>query len=84
MSKEIDLWKIIDKYPQSDINHPNHLNGYGDTVMGVEEVHKAMKEACRQTLELAAENVEHLWDDNENELFDIDKQSILGTINQIK
>ena len=32
----------------------------------------------KQALKEASENVEHLWDDNENELFDIDKDSILN------
>ena len=31
-----------------------------------------------EALKEASENVEHLWDDNENELFDIDKDSILN------
>lgn len=54
--KTINLWDIIDKYPQSDINHPNHNNGEGDTVMGIEDVYNCMQEFGRQLLELAAEN----------------------------
>ena len=46
---------------------------------------KSMKEACRQTLELATENAE-TWcyaEGNEPE-YGVDKQSILNTINQIE
>lgn len=39
----------------------------------------AMREACRQTLELAAENAEI-----HEELFIVDKQSIINTINQVE
>ena len=50
-----------------------------------QKILNAMKEAIRQSLELAAENVDHLWDERtDTELFDIDKQSILNTINQIE
>lgn len=48
---------------------------------------KAMKEACKQTLELAAENAKILhWDTHDTDLdeYEINKQSILETINQIK
>lgn len=41
---------------------------------------KAMKEACRQTLELAAENAETIWGQT---IVKVDKQSILDTINQV-
>lgn len=46
---------------------------------------EAMKEACRQTLELAAENA-GAWcyaEGNEPE-YGVDKQTILNTINQIE
>ena len=40
-----------------------------------------MKEACRQTLELAAENAETIWGQM---VVKVNKQSILNTINQIE
>ena len=42
-------------------------------------IKNAMKEAVRQALELAAENAEIC-----EELFIVDKQSILNTINQVE
>ena len=84
----ISLWNIMDKFPQSDINCITHNNGAGDTVMGVEYVHKAMKEACRQTLELVVNKSEREWcsDGYTTGMWKdvVDKQSILNTINQIK
>ena len=41
-------------------------------------------EACRQTLELAAENAKLYFTDLEQTEVDIDEQSILNTINQIE
>ena len=43
---------------------------------------KAMKEACKQVLELAAENATYDWNDHEDII--IDKQSILDTINEVE
>lgn len=43
----------------------------------------AMKKACMQTLELAAENAKEVFDDVQRE-YVVDKQSILDTINQVK
>lgn len=51
----------------------------------IEVIKICMKEACRQTLELAAENAE-AWcyaEGNEPE-YGVDKQSIINTINQIE
>lgn len=44
-----------------------------------ETILKAIKHACTQILELAAENAEV-----HEELFIVDKQSILNTINQVE
>ena len=49
----------------------------------------AMKEACKQTLELAAENaktkdIDGGWQGCETTYTIVDKQSILNTINQIE
>lgn len=51
--------------------------------ISIQMIKDIMKEACRQTLELAAENAELEFGENEDEIF-IDKQSILDTINQIE
>lgn len=88
--RKINLWNIINKFPQSDINHPDHNNGDGDTVMGIEEVYYAMKEAIKQALELAAENAEPELVDysstskNKINIISVNKQSILRTIDQIE
>jgi len=48
-------------------------------------IKNAMKEACRQTLELATENATYNRSVLENlNYVQIDKQSILNTINQIE
>jgi hypothetical protein len=51
------------------------------------EVIKAMKEACRQVLELAAENAE-LDSEDENDMtgviVSVNRQSITDTINQVE
>jgi hypothetical protein len=77
--KTVNLEKILLKYPTF-----NNQGGYGK-----EYVLQAMKEACRQTLELAAENSKVIFDDyddflNGNETYITDKDSILNTINQVK
>ena len=53
----------------------------------LDEIKQAMKEACRQTLELAAENAEVEIEERMGQktgLVWVDKQSILNTINQIE
>lgn len=51
----------------------------------IEVIKIIAKEACRQVLELASENVEHKWcERTDTELFDIDKDSITNTINQVE
>ena len=47
-------------------------------------VKNAMKEACRQVLELAAENAEITINSIEDLKLIVDKQSIFNTINQIE
>jgi hypothetical protein len=53
-----------------------------------EEVLQAMKEACRQVLELASENAKMIiLIDEENDIIEeanIDKESITNTINQVE
>lgn len=77
--KTVNLEKILLKYPTF-----NNQGGYSK-----EYVLQAMKEACRQTLELAAENSKVIFDNyddflNGNETYITDKDSILNTINQVK
>ena len=43
----------------------------------------AMEEACKQVLELAAENATYNYTENGRGIY-VDKQSILDTINQIE
>ena len=74
--RKINLEEIINTLPSVCIGYKNSIKD-------------AMKEACRQTLELAAENA-----DTEKEILHesgvlksvgvVDKQSILNTINQIE
>ena len=45
---------------------------------------KAMKQACKQTLEIAAENAETIKEFDFEENPKVNKQSILRTINQIE
>lgn len=76
MSRKINLGKILG--PPSF----NNSGGYGKEI-----VLKAMREACRQTLELAAENA--WWDvnsgaDMHNVEVSVNKESILSLINQIE
>lgn len=92
--KEINLNKIIentdfDNELLFDITH----DCYGKTMYTEIAMKKAMKEACKQTLELAAENAEaYIARELINptkptsmmEFAKIDKQSILNTVNQIK
>ena len=44
---------------------------------------KAMKEACKQVLELAAENATYDFTENGRGIY-VDKQSIIDTINQVE
>jgi hypothetical protein len=83
--KEINLEEILEKYRPRLYNYPEFKK----------DIKLAMKEACRQTLELAAENADLNYCDVEWELPEkyvytgdpeygyhyINKQSILNTIN---
>ena len=57
----------------------NYMGEYGSVAM----IKDCMKEACRQTLELAVENVVIEYDEGGATGF-VDKESILDTINQIE
>ena len=82
MTKKINLKKILSKYPTF-----TNEGGYGEY-----HVIEAMKEACQETLRLAAENADYGICQNddgqepwvhESNIF-VNKQSILDTINQIE
>lgn len=92
MNKEVTLEKILRSLLTVEamlVNNPDYTYNM---------VLSAMREACKQTLELAAENakisIQYIGEDGLeitntlNSVFDknylIDKQSILDTINQIK
>ena len=89
--KTIDLGKILfDQVDKLREDYPD-INLYSDEDMKVSPEYNyfinAMKEACRQTLELAAENAKTEMEYNpENITFHtiVYKQSILNTINQIE
>ena len=91
--KEINLEEII----------KNHCyitqDGQKDVHSSITSVIEAIKDACKQVLELAAENIEFIettpeeWNSKEYEPFitaddgtiwTFDKQSILDIINQVK
>lgn len=79
--RKINLEEIILKaYGCNDMC--DFINSYDISVQMIKEI---CIEACRQTLELAAENAE-AWcyaEGNEPE-YGVDKQSILNTIKQIE
>ena len=104
MSKEINLQQILD----TTCTLKNH---HGKLILTEEEVFLAMKEACRQALELASENAKifhEYYDKYDNykkycefagtftercdgdgipygvDVYDVNRKSILETINQIK
>ena len=79
MSKKIYLEEILDKFPELRNQSPRLI----------ELSILAMKEACRQTLKLAAENattedVGTITDDGWAPYDIVNEQSILDTINQIE
>ena len=84
MSKEINLTEILKK----SIDNPNNrdLQTLIERYASPHDILEAMKEACIQTLELAAENAmcNHDFDGAHGCEYNVNKQSILDTINQIK
>ena len=76
MSKEINLETIFNEII---------TNAYPEVYDTKDEIIAFAREACKQTLELAAENA-HIYN-AEGGIFgydEVDKKSILDTINQIK
>jgi len=78
--KEINLKKIVEEQETFDPNY---------STISINDAITAMREACKQTLELAAENAECVEGAIVNMGFEniaasVNKQSILDTINQIK
>lgn len=76
--KTINLEEIFDSYSRLDYDYSYTR----------ESILMAMKKACKQTLELASENVDNVIEKSEEEVYIVLAQeindSILDTINQIK
>lgn len=75
--KEHSVFKILESGATLQNCYPEE--GYFFTP---EQLNEYTANIIRQALEVAAEKVEHVWDGNENELFDIDKQSIIDTFEE--
>lgn len=78
--KTINLEEIFDSYSEEvdcDYSHYSYTR---------ESILMAMKKACEQVLELASENASyiHEFDGAHGCECEVDKQSILDTINQIR
>ena len=93
--KTIDLEEIILKWSSKNLQENGRSKKASESVVknSIKGGHywyilEAMKEACKQTLELAAENAVELIDETngcrECGVNGVNKQSILDTINQIK
>ena len=78
MSKEINLTEILKK----SIDNPNNrdLQTLIERYASPHDILEAMREACKQTLELAAENAfcNHDFDGAHGCEYNVDKQSILN------
>ena len=75
MSKQVNLEEILKK----------ELNILSISVEQIEKsALKAMKEACKQVLELAAENAGAIGSSCGFGSYWVDKQSIIDTINQVE
>jgi len=83
--KEINLEEILKK---SMGKNPNKYVFIPGDSASVEKCLVAMKAACKQVLELAVENAEinsiETSDDSSGFIHEVNKQSILNTINQVK
>lgn len=96
--KQINLEEILKSKINEAIGSTTILNEFEFNIKKDGAIIDAMKEACKQVLELAAENVKlYSYDKNGNHLTNgnkidvnnfggskIDKHSILNTINQVK
>jgi len=79
MEKQINLEEILKSYLTLEAMRANNSNYTYNMVLA------AMKEACRQTLELAVENVEaYYYYDMEQYEANINEESILNTIKQVE
>ena len=76
MSKKINLEEILKPFE-------NNTDHYADQEYDKERIIEAMKEACRQTLELAAEYAE-IIPETEMMWATIDKDSIIEVIDLIE
>lgn len=92
--QEINLEEILAKWVSYNLQQLGRSKQESETIAKISieggshwYILEAMKEACKQALELAAENAEgDIVDDSDfsNGRVVIDKQSILDTINQVK
>ena len=86
MANKVNLVVILDNSIPIEIRTAGYSFGDVDSRFII----TAMKEACRQTLELAAENAKLLHTDSmiggcpECGVEDVDKKSITDTINQVE
>jgi hypothetical protein len=80
MEKQINLEEILKSYLTLEAMKANNSDYTYNMVLA------AMKEACRQTLELAVENAYgYYYDQDGMEISsNIDKESIIDTIKQVK
>ena len=99
--EEINLEEILTKWVSYNLQQLGKSKEASDAVAktsikggGYWYILEAMKEACKQVLELAAENAEEEFSDIQewsefhqkyiNPICGVDKNSILKTINQVK
>lgn len=73
---------VLLKNEQIVFPNGTHVLGKTGYFFTPEELNEYTANVVKQSLETAAENVDHLWDNNENELFDIDKESITNTFEE--
>jgi hypothetical protein len=89
MEKEVNLEEILlatmgklrEMQPDGDWYSDEETKNSPELPLFIE----AMREACRQVLELASENASiNGWGTNGFGSYEVDKQSILNTINKVK
>ena len=89
--KEINLEEILAKWVSYNLQQFGRSKEASDSVAKTSieggaywYILEAMKESCKQVLELASENAEEYYSKSDEPLDESLKQSILDTINQVK
>lgn len=86
--KQINLEEILKSKINEAIGSTTILNEFEFNIKKDAAILEAMKEACKQVLELAAENAEGVihYPRYDDDCYDcsVNKTSILNTINQVK